>query len=324
LKQQSEQKPDLKSGDSSLSASRPRLQTLRAGDSQSLNEEEINLFDLLRVLLDKKWIIIAVAGSGFVFGIIYALQKPNIYRAEAVVAPVGGKAPSGSEMLLGRLGGLASMAGLSGGNSSNAMNLAMLKSRVFIKNVIRKNRLMPALFPEKWDQKKNDWIKPDPEKQPTLWDGFRLLKKNLNVSTDKKTGLTTISLIREDPEQAALWLNILIADLNDTLKERAIKEADANIEYMSKQIRETPLVEMRQSLYNIIAEQTQRKMLAKAQPYYAFKIIDPPEIPDKKAGPRRAIIVIMFTLAAGIFAVFLVFFLEFLKKQAQIQERTQE
>jgi len=290
---------------------------LKKNDEEHQFSEEINLVDLLRVLFEKKWLIVIVTGAGIIFSIIYALQKPDIYRAEMVVAPVGGNAPSSSDLLIGRLGGLASMAGLTGGGGSSSMNLAMLKSRVFIKNVIKKNSLLPALFPDKWDQEKKDWIVAGPEAQPTLWDGYRALKNNLDISTDAKTGLTTLSLTRRDPEQAAMWLGLFIADLNDTLKEQAVREADANIEYMTRQVQETPLVEMRQSLYNVIAEQTQRKMLAKAQPYFAFKIIDPPEVPDKKYGPRRANIVILGTLIAGVFAFFLAFLLDFIKRQGR-------
>jgi LPS O-antigen subunit length determinant protein (WzzB/FepE family) len=176
---------------------------------------------------------------------------------------------------------------------------------------------MPLLFPDEWDEKKNAWIDTDPEKQPTLWDAYRLLDEILTVSTDKKNNLTRVALERENPEQAAYWLRLFIETLDTHLKEQAIKEAEANITYLTKQIDETPLLEMRQALYGVIAEQTRQIMLAKAQQYFAFKIIDPPEPPDKKHKPKRSMIVILSTFVATFMAIFLAFFLEYIEKQKQ-------
>ncbi len=165
--------------------------------------------------------------------------------------------------------------------------------------------------------KKNAWIETDPEKQPTLWDAYRLLDDILSVSTDQKTGLTTVTLDREDPNQAASWLQLFIEILNTHLKIQAIREAEANITYLNQQIEESPLLEMRQALYGVIAEQTRQIMLAKAQQYFAFKIIDPPEPPDKKHKPKRSMIVILSTFVATFMAIFLAFFLEYIEKQKQ-------
>jgi len=162
-------------------------------------------------------------------------------------------------------------------------------------------------------------IEADPEKQPTMWDAYRSLNGMITISTDKKSGLTTISMEREDPKQAASLLNLLVETFNSHLKEQAIREAEANIAYMTRQIEGTPLLEMRQTLYTVIAEQTKQIMLAKAQPYFAFKIIDPPEVPDKKFKPKRSIMVILSILVAGFVSVFFVFFLEYIAKQRAVK-----
>ena len=189
--------------------------------------------------------------------------------------------------------------------------------RAFIKQVVEKNGLLPLLFPEQWNTEKKTWITTESGQHPTLWSAYRVINGILTVSTDRKSGLTTVALEREDPEQAASWLKLFIETLNNHLKEQAIKEAEANIDYMNKLIQETPLLEMRQTLYAVIAEQTKQIMFAKAQQYFAFKIIDPPEVPDKKHKPKRSMIVTLSTFVAAFMAIFLAFFLEYLQKQRQ-------
>lgn len=283
-----------------------------------LEEDEINLLDYWRVLMKRKRMILAFIFVVTAASIIISLLMPNIYRSEVVLAPVEQKESNGSVgALLGQFSGLASMAGLSLGGGSYETNLAVLKSRIFIKKIVEENDLMPLLFPDEWDAEKKTWIEKDPEKQPTLWDAYRLFDKILTVSTDKKNNLTRVSLEREDPKQAASWLKLFIETLDKHLKEQTIRDAEANISYLNEQIEDSPLLEMRQALYRVIAEQTKQIMLAKAQQYFAFRMIDPPEPPDKKYKPKRSMIVILSAFVATFMAIFLAFLLEYIERQRQ-------
>jgi uncharacterized protein involved in exopolysaccharide biosynthesis len=283
-----------------------------------LEEDEISLLDYWRVMMKRKRMILAFIFVVTAGSIIISLLMPNIYRSEVVLAPVEEKeSSSGVGALLGQFSGLASMAGISLGGGNYEVNLAVLKSRSFIKKIVEENDLMPLLFPDEWDARKKTWIERDPEKQPTLWDAYRLVNKILIVSTDKESNLTRVAMERKDPNQAASWLRLFIETLDKHLKDQAIKEAEANISYLNEQIEESPLLEMRQALYGVIAEQTRQIMLAKAQQYFAFKIIDPPEPPDRKYKPKRSMIVILSAFVAAFMAIFLAFFLEYIERQKQ-------
>ena len=289
----------------------PRYQAL-----PPISDDEIDLLALWRVMMKRKGLIASIVAAAAILSVIVSLRLPNIYRATTVLAPVSGETSTGgAAALLGQFGGLASMAGISMGGGSAEVNLAVLKSRSFIKEIVKKNKLMPLLFPDEWDETKKNWIETDPEAQPTLWDAYRLLNGVLTVSTDKKSGLTSVSLEREDPEQAAKWLTLFIKELNRHLKDAAIREGEANIAYLNEQIIKTPILEMRQTIYGVIAEQTKQLMLAMTQHDFAFKIIDPAEVPDKKFKPKRSLIVILSTFVAGFMAIFLVFFMEFIERR---------
>jgi LPS O-antigen subunit length determinant protein (WzzB/FepE family) len=54
-------------------------------------------------------------------------------------------------------------------------------------------------------------------------------------------------------------------------------------------------------------EQTKNMMLTKVKAEYVLKTIDPPQVPDEKAGPKRALIVVLGTMLGGMLSVFMLF-----------------
>lgn len=290
-------------------------ETVRPSFDAEMPDDEISLIECWQILVKRKVLVCSFILITTLAGIVYSILLPDIYRAEVVLFPVGeGGSGGAASALFGQFGGLASMAGISVGTESQEVNLAVLKSRVFIKELVKTNNLMPLLFPEAWDKEKKGWKEASPENQPTLWDAYRTLKGSLSVEINKQNGLTTVALMREDPKEAAKWLHILIETLNDHQKQRAIEEANANILFLYKQIEETPFMEVRKTLYEAVVDQTKKLMLAKSQHYFTFKVIDPSEVPDKKFKPKRSLIVILSFIVATFISISLAFFLEYLKK----------
>src|SRR5690554_656345 len=81
----------------------PMTDIQRNSQAQStINDDEIDLFELFMTLWKGKWIIIATTFVFAVGSVMYALSQPNIYRSEALLAPV---AESGGLKMSGQLGG---------------------------------------------------------------------------------------------------------------------------------------------------------------------------------------------------------------------------
>ena len=141
-------------------------------------EEEIDLLEYGRLLWKNRWLILMGSFVAAVLAAGISLMMPNIYRAEVLLAPVSGDEGKGGGLsaALGGLGGLASLAGINlPGGGSTEENLAVLKSREFLWGFIKEEKLMPILFEDQWDSASKSWKEKDPEKQPTLWDAYRLL-----------------------------------------------------------------------------------------------------------------------------------------------------
>ncbi len=282
-------------------------------------EDEIDLLEYWRILWKRKALILSISLLAAVVAAGISLTMPNIYKAEALLAPVsaGGSKGGGLSAALGGLGGLASLAGISmpgGGNVEE--NLAVLKSREFLWSFIKDEKLMPILFADAWDDAKHGWKEPDPDKQPTLWDGYRLFSESvLSASSDKKTGLITVAVEWKDPDIAAKWANTLVARLNRYLREKAIRQSHIKLKYLNDELARTAIEDQRKALFELISQEQKKAMLANTQKEFAFQVIDPAVTPDKKAKPKRSLIVILSTFVAGFLAVIGVFIQEGIRQR---------
>lgn len=283
-------------------------------------EDEIDLLEYWRVLWGSRKLILSVVFAAAILAAGISLLLPNIYRAEVLLAPVSDESGKGGGLssALGSLGGLASLAGVSlpsGGSVEE--NLAVLKSREFLWRFIKDEKLMPVLFEDDWDAEARKWKEDDPEDQPSLWDAYRMFTEDglLSVSTDKDSGLVTVAVEWKDPELAAKWANSLVQRLNAFLRQRAIEESRANLKYLNKALKETQLEDVRKALFELISQEQKKAMLANTRVQYAFKVLDSAQPPDKKAKPKRALIVILTVFVVGFLAMIYVFIREGIKRR---------
>ena len=110
-------------------------------------DDEIDLAELWRAIWAGKFTIIIISMIFAVASIFFALSKPNIYKASAILAPASNEGGAGGlGALAGQFGGLASMAGINlgggGGVDKTALALEILKSRSFIEAFIAKHDLL--------------------------------------------------------------------------------------------------------------------------------------------------------------------------------------
>ncbi|MBF0470964.1 MAG: hypothetical protein HQL48_06275, partial [Gammaproteobacteria bacterium] len=222
----------------------------------------------------------------------------------------GREGGGGRASALGGLGGLASLAGVSIGSGGGdvSTNLAVLKSREFIVKFVNEEKLLPILFAKQWSSEGNRWLDPDPEEQPTEWDGYRTFSEGiLAVSEDKKSGLVTLSIEWTDAELATRWATLLVERINNHLRQQAIERSQKNLEYLHQELQTIEVADMRQTLYQLISKEQKSAMLANTQKEFAFRVLDPAVVPDRKSKPKRSLIVVLATLLGGMASIFYLF-----------------
>ncbi len=279
-------------------------------------EDEINLLDLFLVLLRHKFLIgflVVAAGVGAVF---YSLSLENIYRSEATLTPREEEKSGPSIPSLGGLGGMvAGQLGIGGGGSLEKLEV-VLSSRELTLKIIQKYDLMPKIFQDQWDEKKKAWL-PEVEEPPSLQDGMKAIKDGmLKVSTDPEKGTLTVGIEHKDPALAKQWVDYYVKELSETLRAEVLHDANENKRFFTEQLDRTSDALLKEKIYNLMAKEIEKETFAKAQKYYSFQVIDPPIVSDldKKVAPKRSIICILSVFVAFFFAVFLSFFLEFIRR----------
>lgn len=296
-------------------------------------DDEIDLGELWRAVWAGKFTIIAITFLFAVASIFFALSKPNVYKASAILAPASAEGGAGG--LAGQFGGLASLAGINLGGSGGdktALALEILKSRSFIETFISKHELLvPLMAGKSWDlatdtlildnelydQVNNKWlreVKPPQNAEPSSWQAFKNFSGLLSLSKDDVTSMITIEIKFLSPTMAKQWLTWLITDINDFMRDQDQKEAQDSIDYLTQQLENIQVTTMETVFYQLIEEQTKNMMLTKVKAEYVLKTIDPPQVPDEKAGPKRAIIVIFGTMLGGMISILIVLIRYFSKK----------
>ncbi|SFR51231.1 G-rich domain on putative tyrosine kinase [Marinobacter daqiaonensis] len=305
-------------------------------EHQHYPDDEIDLRELFATLWRGKWIIIATTFVFAVAGVAYALYKPNIYQASALLAPTEDDS-GGLSRMAGQLGGLASLAGVNlGGGSANKTVIAreILQSRAFLTDFIHRHNLkVPLMATEGWDIEQEEWVydreiyNPDTDEwamedgeslEPTDWDMVKKFREDhLSVSENQENGMVTVSVKSLSPVAAKNWTDWLVRDINEHMRKRDIEEAEASIDYLEEKLNETNISGMQQVFYQLIESETRTVMLANAQKEYVFQTVDPAVVPQEKSEPKRALICIVATMLGGMLGVFIVFVIAFIRSGKQ-------
>lgn len=299
---------------------------------QQVADDEIDLRELFSAIWQGKWIIIATTFVFAVASVIYALSLPNIYKSEALLAPVNAEAGLN---LPGQLGGLAALAGVNlGGGSGDKTTLAIevLKSRDFIGRFIEKYDLfIPVMAAEGWhmgsdtlkidsdiyNTDTSEWVrkvKAPFQPKPSVQETYTEFMKLLSVSQDKTSGMVKLSVQHYSPILAKEWVDNLVKEINDDLRQRELNEAQRSIAYLNEQIAQTNLADARSMLFSLVEEQTKTLMLANVRSEYVFKTVDPAVVAEKKAKPARALICILGVMLGGMLSVLFVLVRHFNRK----------
>lgn len=247
--------------------------------------QSTQLTDLhLAVLVVRRWRWIAWITSGSIVaaGALALLTTP-VYRAETVLVHVeryDGSVAAGSA--LGALGGLGALVGLGERNGAEVEAISLLKSRQFTQDFIRERNLMPRLFHRKWDARAGKWDSRI-SRPPTLWDGYKFFDRKVRrIEEDRRTGVVTLQIDWEDPEEAADWANDLVRRVNAQMKARALREAALAVAYLTSERQKTDIASVQQSIDKLIESNLKRQVLASVQDEYVFSVVDPAAPPDKK------------------------------------------
>ncbi|MBH21707.1 MAG: chain length determinant protein [Rhodobiaceae bacterium] len=293
--------------------------------------DEIDLIEVFKLLWKKKYLIGTITLIAAVLSIIFALNLPNIYKSNALLAP-----SATEDSLTAKLGNLSSFSSFAGINlqseySNSQEGLARIKSFDFFSNhflpYIKLENLMALKewIPKEnliiydhrlFDINTNKWVRDVvyPKKIiPSAQESYEVYKEILSINEDSKSSFITISIEHKSPIVAKKWLDIIINNINKNMREIDSRKAENSISYLNEKFKSTNIQSSKDAISNLLEDQIQTLMLTAANENYVFKIIDAPIIKEMKSKPSRAFICILGSLLGAALSLIVVF-LQNLKK----------
>lgn len=274
--------------------------------------DSLSVAALLRTLYARSLLVGTCLVVGTLAGALAAWYLPSYFRAQMTLAPAADLAsasgPGGLGSLASQFGGVASLAGINlgaSGTDRSTVTLETLRGQGFLVDFARRRGLVVPLFAARgvdpasgeilingrvYDAATQQWHRSmlfNTRPEPTDSEVFRKMSRFFKVAQDRKTGIVTLTVDSRSPRYAFDWATMLVADLNDFLRQRDSEEAKITLRYLDKQIAETQVQDMRQIFYKLVEEQTKTLMLAQVRKEYALKVIDPALVPDRPVWPGK-------------------------------------
>jgi len=299
-----------------------------------IEEDEIDLRELWQTIVKGKKVIATVMFLVVTATFVYVMSIPNVYKSETVLIPVS----DSSGPNLGGLGGLAAMAGVSlGGGGSMTPDTAfntLLNDYEFMKKFVEENKVVA--YYNSADVDKNyvfalnfrtlydlfhSTEKEDKNYEDQVYNTIKKVKSNMSISSDKKTALISVSYSDSDRTYPPKIINAFLRDASSYLVENNLRIIDNKLNYFSKEMQKADAFELRQSLSSMISQILQEKVMMKSKQYYQCDVLTPPTVAyvKDKTKPKRGLILVVSFITSLILGVFLVFFLEFLKKDEEAE-----
>lgn len=301
-------------------------------DSESY-EDSINLIELFQAIFNGKWIIISITAFASISSIIYSLHLPDIYKSQALLAPV--ESSGSMSGALQSYSGLASLAGISmpsadsGDNSVKAME--KISSLSFFKNNLLPNIFLPELIAVKswnselnnlafdsniYNETNNSWNVNffNTKNGPSSQESYKEFQKLLSIAKDKDTGFVKISVKHQSPHVAKKWTDLIVREVNSYYREKDKSEAEKAVIFVNSQMAKTSFTEIKLMMAEIVQQKIQTLTLIEASEFYVFEYIDPPAVMEQKSEPGRALICIIGAFLGALLSVIIVLFRHF-KKQ---------
>lgn len=289
-------------------------------------DEGIDLYEIFKLLWNKKIIIISLTFSFSILSILYSLSLPNIYKSESLLAP--SEAETGMSGMLGQYAGMASLAGISmpreSGNKSKEAITRINSYEFFSKYFLPEILLEDLIAYKEWNPESNTakydknifdsnsqkWVRKASFPRsviPSPQEAYKKYRKIMSIDEDKVTAFVSLSIKHQSPLIAKEWNEIIIKAINKSMRDQDKLKATKSVNFLNKLTLEVNYDEIKRSISSLQQEQMKQLMMIEANEDYIYKILDAPIAPELKSEPKRSVLVILTTLFGFFLSIFLIF-----------------
>ena len=266
--------------------------------------DTVSLNYILSVIIKQKALFSFIIALSVLSMSIYCLLADNIFRSEITFIEAETISSPESSPLGNTLGTFSSLTGIDMEKSSRAEEVAIstLYSKKFLYEFIKKNELIVSeIKPKVFLNEKREWK----SNQTLLEDIYRKFEKLINLDTEKKSNIHTLSVSWKNPKEGAYLANALIKDLNEHVRQIAIERIKKRIAFLQIEQSSSTLVNNKIVFSKLIESQINQNMMANTQKEFVFEVIDPAIDTNYHFSPQR-LNLMLISFFVGLFAGFII------------------
>lgn len=297
-------------------------------------DDQIDLIEIFKIFWNKKIFITAITSIAAIISVLFSLNLPNVYTAKTLLAPTNSQDSLSSK--LSSFSAISSIAGLSiPANSATQSNEALerIKSfEFFYNNFLPNIKLENIMAVKEWqpeenyliyndrlfNEKSNEWIgnNENPKKNiPSPQQAYGIYENIIAIDQDKLTSFITISIRHKSPYVAKKWIDIIIHQINESMRKIDQNKAQKSILFLNETAQSSKIKSIKEATSKLVENQMQTLVLVASSEAYIFKTIDSPIVPEQKSGPNRTFICILGTLIGGLISLSYVLIRHYLFKE---------
>ena len=176
---------------------------------------------------------------------------------------------------------------------------AFLQSRQLHDAVIEELDLAKELFPDRWDADRGQWIEARGG-APSPGRARQRFAEHVDTDYEEFTGLLSIAVHWTDPESAYRISQAIVEVADRMLRDSAIDEGERRVAELAREMDRAIVSDVRTYLADEMTRAISSLTSIRARARYAFRVIDPPVVPDRPSWPPRFLLLLLAALATAV------------------------
>ena len=264
----------------------------------NISQSALELKTLTILILDNSRFIGVWVLAMTTLSIIYSLMATPIYEATATLTHSSAMSRSQSsstslEAVASIVqGGSLDSAGVS---SEEKIAIKRITSKDYFQRIYSNPLLLSCLY-EECDLSRLDAENEESSAvnntfaKPPFMKAYKKFRKNFAVFPNVE--VTSFSFRHHSPTTAYSFLNWIIRDSNNYVRDHDVTKANNTIKFLNTTLLGTQNMEVQKLVSALISKEIQTLALSEKTEFFAFEILDSPYIPENRIFPKRSQIVL--------------------------------
>jgi len=253
--------------------------------------------ELLLHIWNRRGPLIAIWLVVMVIALFRVIAMDNVYTSSGLLTPLPLEQVQGA----GDVGlGAPSVRSIltAGSTRDDFAVVAFLQSRRLMDEVVRRADLKKELFPGRWDAEEEEWLEARGG-EPTDAAARRALDARIDAGFDEFTRLLVLEVHWPNPRGAHDVAVACIDAADRLLRDAAVAEGERRVEELRGQLLASTIGDVSSYLAEEMTAAISSLSSIRARSNYAFRVIDPPSLPDRKSWPPRLTLLVLTGLVTA-------------------------